>query len=127
MKGSPHIQRRFFSFLSKRKLAPSDFFESHGCDQNWVRLSSSLLEFSIFRRRNDDHEYEDETVPPHEPRSSGRESAPSNSRGMPEPTHAGCYGSAVQCANILANSHPVLITPAASVSLTAGLRLAHSL
>jgi hypothetical protein len=38
--------------------------------------------------------------PPHEPRSSGRESAPSDSGEKLEPTHVGCYGSGSQCANL---------------------------
>jgi hypothetical protein len=45
--------------------------------------------------------------PPREPRSSGRESAPSEPGGKSEPTHVGCYGSGVQCAKRdSANSHP---------------------
>ena len=35
----------------------------------------------------------------HEPRSSGRESAPSGAREKSEPTHVGCYGSRVLRAN----------------------------
>jgi hypothetical protein len=46
--------------------------------------------------------------PAYEPRSSGRESAPSESPDKSEPTHAGCYSSAVQSANLgWANSLPI--------------------
>ncbi len=48
-----------------------------------------------------------ETPPLHEPRSSGRESAPSESGGKSEPTHVGCYSSGVQSANRSGNSHPI--------------------
>ena len=43
---------------------------------------------------------------PHEPRSSGRDSAPSEKPRKSEPTHVGGYGSGVQCANVSGNSHP---------------------
>ena len=44
----------------------------------------------------------------HEPRSSGRESAPSESGGKFEPTHVGCDGSGVQGAKFFVseNAHP---------------------
>ena len=44
--------------------------------------------------------------PPHEPRSSGRESAPTERGGKFEPTHVGCYGSGVQSANDSGKSLP---------------------
>ncbi len=39
-------------------------------------------------------------ISPHEPRSSGRESAPSGPGGKFEPTHVGCYGSSDQSVNL---------------------------
>ncbi len=44
--------------------------------------------------------------PPHGPRSSGRESAPTDFGEELEPTHDGCHGSGVECANRSGNSHP---------------------
>ena len=44
--------------------------------------------------------------PPHEPRSSGRESAPSNPTEKSEPTHVGCYGSGVQRAKTFGELSP---------------------
>ena len=46
--------------------------------------------------------------PPHELRSSGRESAPSEIEEKSEPTHVGCYSSGVQSANFgWENSPPI--------------------